>query len=175
LTRSFPAKTFAPGAGTAGTPKTPLIPGEIAPPEGPAACDDQAARLIDRMADKMRTLAEDVRAEVPDARGRALAARACGLREQIGHMRREARVASPRHLREEAAELDRGFHEFIEAAEALGPRGRYLARAAERVEDLDHELLRLLDGPPRPVAVPPCLVAPPTCAPPPPIRIIRGG
>jgi hypothetical protein len=118
-----------------------------AQPVAPQACGDQVVALIDRMAYQMRTLAEDVRVEVRDGRAQALSAQAYGLLEQISHMQREAQVAGPEHMREEAAELDRKFHEFIEATEALGPQGRYLTRSAERVEDLDHELLRVVAGP----------------------------
>src|SRR6202165_198714 len=93
---------------------------------------DQGPRLIDQMERKMRMAAGDVQVEGRDGRGQALAGQAYDILEQIQHMEREAREVSPEHMREEAVEVDRKFHAFIEAAEALGPDGRYLARSGGR-------------------------------------------
>jgi hypothetical protein len=124
------------------------------------SCGYEVVGLIDQMGRKMQLLAEDVQVEVRDPRCQALAGQANDILQQLQHMRAEAQQVSPQHMREEAVELDQKFHRFIAGAAVLGGSGQYLARSAERVEELDHQLMRLVSNPvppanPQPVYTPP--------------------
>jgi hypothetical protein len=116
---------------------------------------DPVPRLLHQMSRKMRMLAEDIPVEVPDSQAQALSSQANDILDQIQHMQAEAREVSPEHMRDEAAELDQKFHDFREAIEALGGEGQYLERSAERVEGLDHEILRILGNPGQPTETQP--------------------
>jgi hypothetical protein len=122
---------------------------------------DPVPRLIEEMSRKMRLLAEDIPVEVHDGRGQALTSQATDILAQIQHMQAEVRKVSPDHMRKEAVELDRKFHHFREGVLALGGEGQYLARFAEQVEGLDHEILRIVGNPGQPPATQPPVAQPP--------------
>jgi hypothetical protein len=126
-------------------PVVPVAPAPVAPVAPPAYGLDRAAVLIDRIADKLQTLREDVAVEAPGARGVPLTALAAELDDEAEHLQRDLRAGeTPEHLWKHAVEVDRGLHEFLEASDALGEGGEYLHRSAFRIENLDHSLMRLL-------------------------------
>lgn len=136
-----------PAPGNVYTPRytPPAYPGYSAPARPAPYRVDPAAPLIERLAEGLQTLREDVGVEVPGPQGRALAALADDLEDQAEHLRMDLRDGDPaEHLYKHAVEIDRGLHEFLEATEALGEGGEFLNRAALRLERQDHYLMRLL-------------------------------
>jgi hypothetical protein len=123
-----------------------------APPAPDRAGLFEVQDLTDRLADELITLREDIDVELPDARGRALAAQADRSLALVRHLQKSVRSsASPEHLHRHAAELARELHRFLDMTAALGPDGQFLRESAARIHALDHQLMKLFAAPaPRP-------------------------